>query len=250
MKTLYLSATILMLFSCTPKSKKEKALPTKDSAIADNNSSHLFKNSTKCETENQVAELGIGVVIAPNEFALYDDSLLTGKPAIINSHEQYDSLNDYCTLVFEPEYAMMHFACIDKSTRAYKVLINYSQVKYLPRKEGYKFQTWEQYLLASFGVRRKTDEHTEKPKPLTLLHKAPDDHSDTLSLPIGHEMFCSMQVQGDWLKVRYNCFYNLEHDPYEGQPCHNFIHKCKDPLTAWIRWRQNNKLLVDIFLMP
>jgi hypothetical protein len=50
--------------------------------------------------------------------------------------------------------------------------------------------------------------------------------------------------------TEYDCFYNDDNNPNEGEPCHNFIDKCKNPLTGWLRWRQENKLLIDIFLMP
>ena len=82
------------------------------------------------------------------------------------------------------------------------------------------------------------------------LRKLPTDSADAISLPPGHEMFCPMEVQGDWLKVQYDCFYNDEDNKYEGQPCHNYIGKCTEALTGWLRWRKDNKLLVDIFLMP
>jgi hypothetical protein len=104
--------------------------------------------------------------------------------------------------------------------------------------------------LQSFGIRRKTDETDENEKPLTTLRQSPTDSAAAISLPAGHEMFCAMEVQGDWLKVQYDCFYNDEDSKYEGQPCHNYIGKCSDAASGWLRWRKDNKLLVDIFLMP
>ena len=254
MKNIIIVVLVLSLFSCANNNKKEKTI------VANKESTPVTKDSStevskipangKCNIENEVSSLGIGVVIAPVKLAIYDDSLLLGKPVMIDMYAQSETLTGYCTLTFSPEYGLMHFACTGKTAKAYQVLINYSQVKYLPKEKGYKFQTWEQYIESSFGVRRKTIGTGKQEKPIGTLHKEPNDKADTITIPDGHEMFCAMQAQGDWVKVQYNCFYNMEHDPYEGQPCHNFIQKCKDPLTGWLRWREGNKLLIDIFLMP
>lgn len=251
MKTFFFPVIVLMIFSCTSNNNKGKPIPTKnDSATVNAEDSHVSKTTGKCENENQVASLGIGVVIPPPQFAMYDDSLLTDNPVLIDMYKQYDSLAGYCTLVFDPEYGLMHFACIGNTAKAYQVLINYSQVKYLPKKKGYEFQSWEQYIVRSFGVTRKAIKKGEDYIHIGSVRKEPDDKADTIAMPPGHEMFCAMKVADDWMKVQYDCFYNQESNRYEGQPCHNFIHKCKDPLTGWLRWRQGNKLLVDIYLMP
>lgn len=252
MKIFFLSVIVLLFFSCTGNNKKEKiktksenASVTKDSNITDTK-----RANRKCDIENAVSSLGIGVVIAPEKLAIYDDSSLTGKPVLISMYEQYDSLTDFCTFTFNPEYGLMHFACIGKTAKAFQVLINYSQVKYLPKEKGYEFQTWEQYIVSSFGVTRKTIERGEASIPIGALRKEPGDNADTVAIPVGLEMFCAIKVEGDWVKVQYDCFYNKENNLYEGQPCHNYINKCKDPLTGWLRWRKGNKILIDIYLMP
>lgn len=251
MKTVLPTLTVVLLFACNSNNKSEPTVAVKkDSIIVSHNSGHLVKANPHCTIENEVASLGIGLVIAPASFALYDDSTLTDKPEFIDMHTQADSLSGFCSMVFDPQYSLMHFACVGQTENAYQVLINHSQTKYLPRKKEFQFQTWEQYLLQSNGIRRKTDVTDENEKPLTALHKAPSDSASAISLPAGHEMFCAMEVQGDWLKVQYDCFYNDEDSKYEGQPCHNYIGKCSDAVTGWLRWRKDNKLLVDIFLMP
>jgi hypothetical protein len=251
MKTVLSSLTAVLLFACNSNNKNEQTVALKkDSIVINHDSNKLVKANPHCTIENEVSSLGIGLVIAPSSFAMYDDSALTGKPEFIDMHKQADSLSGICTMVFDPEYSLMHFACVGQTENAYQVLINHSQTKYLPRKKEYQFQTWDQYLLQSFGIKRKTDETDENEKPLTTLRKAASDSADAISLPAGHEMFCAMEVQGDWLKVQYDCFYNDEDSKYEGQPCHNYIDKCTDAVSGWLRWRKDNKLLVDIFLMP
>jgi hypothetical protein len=252
MKTISSTLVIVLLFSCAGNNNNEQPTVLKQDSIINTHDSsrHLVKASpNKCTIDNEVASLGIGLVIAPKAFTLYDDSLLAGKPLSIDMNGQSDSLANICTMVFDPEYGLMHFACTGETENAYRVLINRSETKYLPKKQ-IQFETWEQYLLHSFGVRRKTAVADENEKPLTDLHKEPSDTAAILALPTGLEMFCAMQVQGDWLQVKYDCFYNDEDSKYEGQPCHNFIGKCGEAQTGWIRWRQDNKLLIDILLMP
>ena len=252
MKTLIVPVLIVTLLSCGVN-KKDKIGPINKEIVPVTIDSSVVTEKNyfdgRCDIDNEVSSLGIGMVIAPLKFALYDDSLLRGEPQLVDMYEKYDSLNNTCSCVFDPEYGLMHFACTGKTAKAYRVLINYDQVKYLPREKDYQFKSWEQYIENAFGIRRKTATDSTR-TPIGLVRKEPTDLADTVAIPAGHEMFCAMQVKGDWVKVQYNCFYNKENDPYEGQPCHNFINKCTSPLTGWLRWRKDNKQLIDIFLMP
>jgi hypothetical protein len=51
------------------------------------------------------------------------------------------------------------------------------------------------------------------------------------------------------VRVNYDCFYNRENNSHEGEPCYNFINECQNPVTAWLKWKQGNKLLIDIMLL-
>jgi hypothetical protein len=252
MKTIFPTLMTVLLISCAEENNNgQPTVLKKDSITIIPDSSRLLvkASANKCTIDNEVASLGIGLVIAPKSFTLYDDSSLAGKPLSVDMNEQADSLANICSMVFDPEYGLMHFACIGQTENAYQVLINRSETRYIPKRQN-QFQTWEQYLLHSFGVRRKTGATDDNEKPLTNVRKAPSDTAAIVPLPTGHEMFCAMQVQGDWLQVKYDCFYNDEDSKYEGQPCHDFIGKCADSQTGWLRWRQDNKLLIDIYLTP
>lgn len=194
--------------------------------------------------------LGVGLVIAPPKFDIYNDSLLSDKLASRDMYSDDDTLMDISSKFLKPDYGIMHFVSIEKTEKAYKVLINYSQVKFLPKKKEYQFQSWEQYITTSYGIRRLTSEEGDVHPSAEALRKLPQDDSDTLSIPNGYEMFCPMEVKGDWVIVKYDCFYNLEENKFEGQPCQDYIEKCKNPLIGWLRWRKGNKLLIDIMLMP
>lgn len=246
-KYLVIIFILVFLFSCGQKSKKTTEIKDSIAAVADiskiQNKSFENKN---CGYENEVSSLGIGLVIVPSKFDIYSDSLLTVKYASWNMYRDEDKIN-ICSKFFKPDYGIMHFVCIEKTEKAYKVLINYSEFKYLPRTTNYNLKTWEEYIMQSFGIRRLSVDNVSVGSKIRI---EPNDKADTLTIPKGHEMFCPMEIKGDWVKVKYDCFYNDENNPNEGEPCHNFIYKCENPLTGWLRWREQKRLLIDIFLMP
>lgn len=251
MKNLIIAVLAASLISCT--NNKNKLGPIKKEIVPFSKDSSTAATPPhydgRCGLDNDVSSLGIGMVIVPLKFSLYDDSLLSGDPLLVDMYEKYDKLNNVCSCVFDPEYGLMHFACTGKTNRAYRVLINYSQVKWLPRQKDYQFKSWEQYIESAFGIRRKTTADSTR-TPIGLVRKDPTDEADSVSIPAGQELFCPLQVKGDWVKVQYDCFYNSDNNPYDGQPCRNYINKCPNPITGWLRWRQDNKQLIDIFLMP
>ena len=248
--------TILILtifFSCGQKSNHtENKIDTVDNTSVDTFSTPAINKQidqdNTCSYGNQVSSLGIGLVIAPSKFEMYDDSLLNDKSASWNMYEDEGKIN-LCSKFFKPDYGIMHFVCIAKSKKAYTVLVNFSDIKYLPKTKNYDFKTWSEYISQSFGIRRFRNINGDISKNYPLRIK-PHDDADTLVIPKGHELFCPMEIKGDWVKVRYDCFYNDKNNPYEGEPCQSHIDKCKKPLTGWLRWRQENQLLIDIFLMP
>ena len=205
-------------------------------------------HDTNCSYDNQVSTLGIGLVIVPSKFEIYNDSLLSNKLLSFDMYEDEPKMN-ICPKFFKPDYGIMHFVCIEKTAKFYKVLVNYSDVKYLPKAHNYDFKTWEQYILQSYGLKRISNNGDLVSKSLPLRIE-PRENADTLSIPKGYEMFCPIEVKGDWVKVTYDCFYNDVNSLYEGQPCHDYIDKCEKPLIGWLKWKDKNNLKIETFLMP
>lgn len=239
-KILYFIITISILASCQSKNAAKETL-------AEKMLSKLPADTTakKDAYDNPVSSLGTGIVVAPDKFDLYDDSLLAKK------YKRIDIVHDPKLTVtpkyFEADYGIVHFVCISQSAKAYKILINYSVEKYLPKQKDSRFIPWDSYILQSFGVRRIVDEK-HKPKTIETLYTEPQDDSKPIAIPQGHEMFCPMQVKGDWVQVQYDCFYNQDNNKHEGQPCQKYIAECKTGVTGWLRWRKDNQVLIEIFL--
>jgi hypothetical protein len=256
MKPFLITVVIVALISCVNNKQENSEQSKTKNVAAVKDTSNLAKHHNqqqlfKCKYENEVSSLGIGLVKAPRKLAVYNDSLLTGKPITIDMQAiADDTLTSICTKYYYPEYEIMYFVCTGKTEKAYQVLVNYSEIRYLPKTKGYVFQTWDEHLLAAMGITRNTNDAGELLQPTALLRKEPKDNADTLAIPPGAEMFCAMKVQGDWVQVKYDCFYNQNPNPHEGYPCHSFINKCKDTLAGWLRWRKDNKVLIGIALFP
>lgn len=231
----------LAFFSCKPK-----AGPAEPKADIATDPKPTVLNARMYD--NDVSSLGIGLVMAPDKFVLFNDSLLTDTFAKVNMYAEDVDKSPTCSKFYKPDYGIMHFVCLSQTLKAYKVLNGKADVKYLPKIKAYAFSSWNDYILGSFGVRRITNE-TGRLTSEQLLKKQPDS-ADTVAIPKGLEMFCPVKLQGDWLQVKYDCFYNDDDDSkHEGEPCTSYINKCKDPVTGWIRWRDGNKLLIDILVM-
>jgi hypothetical protein len=226
------------------QSTNKKAAVSKDSSASESVYEPV-SFSYECQYNNVVSNLGIGLVIAPAVFDVYDDSLLVKKYTRMDMHSGKDP-KTICSKFYKPDYGIMHFVCIGTTTQSFKVLITDVNIKYLPKNKNYQFKTWENYILESFGVRReyRTVATTQ------VLRTEPSDNAGALSVPQGLELFCPMEIKGNWLKVKYDCFYNTTDNRHEGEPCHSYIESCEEPLTGWLKWRDKNNLLIDIFLMP
>lgn len=242
----YILLLLLSLSSCVQKkskspNKRQLKVPTKSTL-----KSQSEIDTTGYNYDNEVKTLGIGLIIAPEKFSIFNDSLLTRKYEDIDMNQE--KINIYSKF-YKPDYGLMHFICIGITDKSYQIILNYSEVKYLPKSKKYDFKNWEDYILQSYGIRRLTKETGAIAIPQPLKTE-PKDTSKELSIPKGYENFCPMKVEGDWVEVKFDCFYNDENDTHEGQPCHDYIDQCQSPVKGWLRWRKGKKLLIDIFLMP
>jgi len=211
-------------------------------------SSPTQKGSLKSVTpsyDNDVSTIGIGLIIVPDKFVICDDSLLNNKFKSIDMYGDEPAINIYSKF-YKPDYGIMHFVCLQAAEKYYKVVVNYNTIKYLPKSKDYKFITWINYIMQSFGVRR----NGLKPESHQSLRTMPSVNADTLAIPGKYEMFCPVEVNNDWVKVKFDCFYNDDNNKHEGEPCKNYISECKNPITGWIKWKDGNKILIDILLMP
>ena len=245
LKSLLILTTFILL-SCGQKSKIEDSSTVSIDTPKKSKKSIIVEQ--RCSFDNSVSDLGIGVIIVPESFEIYNDSLLTDKFASLNMYKDVIKIN-LCPIFFKPDYGIMHFACVKETQKSFKILTGFSEMKYLPKNKQYKFHSWDNYITNSFGIRRKLNQ-IDKSVTQQPLQKEPLENSEIITIPKGIEMFCPIEIKGEWIKVKYDCFYNQENNKNEGKPCHTYIDKCSNPITGWLKWKNKNELLIDIFLMP
>jgi hypothetical protein len=244
----------IIIISCGQKNtqieeKSNPSISTETLGTTDKdtiNKSNSVPVRQNCTYENNVSDLGKGLIIAPTKYELFHDSLLTNKYSTVDMYKDFESENPYfCSMYFKPDYGIMYFACIGETANSYKVLTGFSEYKFLPKTKDYEFINWKRHILESFGIRRKIEPTKKQP-----LREKPLESSKEIKIPEGLENLCPLEIEGDWVKVKYDCFYNSDNNNYEGQPCHDYIDKCNNSTTGWIKWREKNVILIDIFLMP
>ena len=189
----------------------------------------LFANISFSQ-QNQPSEIGLGLVnlTKPNDFRDYK------MPAGLYLDEAGTMIctsNEIMAFNSVPEVGIYDFICLEVLDRKYKVLINDTEIGYLPKNELYEFRTWEQ-LLVEKGVSRVTNDN--------LIHKSYSSDSEVIDHRCDYDYFkVSKVIERDgehWIQV-------------------NYWPDCKDKKdvvslmsSGYIQWQSEGKLLVTVFV--
>lgn len=205
----------------------------------------------QCQYYNQTDSLGIGLVKyniynrKEPVFEVYNDRQLTESFCRWNLYK--DATSPFCAKFHKPKHGIAEIVVLDTLPNAYKILINKSDIKYSPRNRDYVFLTWDEYLKHSHGTRRKTETTELKNQP---IRDQANELAPIIELPNEpDELLCVIEVQNDWIKVKYDCFYNLLRNPHQSVPCSTYIDECANSVTGWLKWRNKNRVLIDIFTL-
>jgi hypothetical protein len=182
--------------------------------------------------QNQMPkELGIGFAIAtdPYEFEV----LSTPKNLFINKEltENWKT-DEVFPFFFKPDYGLYHFICLEKTKDYYKILVNDSEVGYLPNNSTYYFKTWDAVLIQS------TVERLTKENP---IRKESNNESEVIVNDCEFDRLTVrdlIEKEGEfWLQI------------YFSPECEDYPDKNTKVKYGWIKWRINGKLIVDILLL-
>lgn len=179
----------------------------------------------------QPKELGIGFVIAANPYAFDDLSSPTNLFMNKELTEKWTS-NKIFPHFYKPDYGLYHFICLEKTDNFYKVLVNDIEIVYLPNNTDYYFKTWDSILLNSTLERLTNDnpiraEWNDKSEIIT--NNCELDRLTVEDL---------IQIQGEyWVQI------------YFSPNCEVYLEKDLIVKYGWIKWRTDDKLLVDILLL-
>lgn len=156
-------------------------------------------------------------------FAKISDMLIIGtEEFVIKEHNTEELKSKLKVFVFEPDYDLLIFECVEVLPDKYIVLAN-NGLKEIPIDQKYiKFETEQQHILNNFIILKSAK--FLKSKPSCKSEDIPH-HEDNTYLPI--------EIKGDWLKVK--CFLDCE-------GCFN-----SEEIEGWIKWRnRKKKLLVEV----
>jgi hypothetical protein len=184
--------------------------------------------------ENETSTLGIGLVMGIDTMELYNDSLLQNLYVKWDMYQEQPNPTLYSKF-WKPDYGIMHFICLEKNSKYFKVLINYNDIKFFPNTRKYKFENWEEYISSSYGI-------GSNPRD-SVMYSEPDKKSSIIKIK-GNGL-CALQIRGDWVKVA-DCNGALD------EPCSEILNQKpnKTATKGWLKWKEKNKLLIAICLMP
>ncbi len=188
----------------------------------------------QCAFENPGKSLGIGIItfdkVDGMYVELYNDSTLKSRYVFWDVYNK-EPEKPICSLFYKPDYGIVHIVYLRKLKHCFEVLINGNQKKYVPNHKKVIAQTWGEYLKGLNSISFIPDTTTK------YIYTEPDIKSDVVADDEAAEKsYCVIEVKGDWIKVRLDC----NEDP---TPCNQM--ECNSSAIGWIRWRKDNKLLIQ-----
>ncbi len=134
---------------------------------------------------------------------------------------EYENEN-FAPFSFHQDYFVLALRCVGEDNSHFEVIVNEETgLKKFVRKadKTLKFETLEKHILKSFAI---DFNRTENP-----LRKIPEGEIKVVDLP-KEITFHPVEVKGEWLKVRWD---NTK----------------KDTDFGWIKWKENDKILIELF---
>ena len=137
----------------------------------------------------------------------------------------FESNEEFLPFAFHPDYFSLALKCIAEDKSRYEVIVNEETgLKKFVKKDDstLKFESWDDHIKGAFAVKFKEVQKS--------LRESPGGRVKNVNLP-EDATFHPVQVNGEWLQVRW-----------DGRNS-----KKQDAGSGWIRWRNDNQLLVELF---
>ena len=145
------------------------------------------------------------------------------------SDNEFEYANEnFSPFAFHPDYSLLALKCVGEDKGRYEVIVNEETgVKKFVRKDDptLKFETWEKHILRTFSVLFEEKENPLRENPNGELKKVEQSKI---------ERFAAVEVKGDWLKVQWDTEDNPNND-------------LKKTDFGWIKWKEGEKLLIELF---
>lgn len=177
------------------------------------------KINLEYQNDNLIKELGIGLVQQTDvneKITLYSDincKKIKAKNAKIGK--------DIIPLLNKIDYSILFFVCIEKNSKFYKIVTSLGSYAYIKPSNKFIFYNWDEFLknqVISVESKNKNSNPLVdriNGKPVTFKNLQSDDEIEVIN------------IKGSWLNIR-NTTINKDY---------------------WLKWRDQNKLLIYLNLL-
>lgn len=121
-------------------------------------------------------------------------------------------------IFFKPDYGIFYLVCISEKNENYEIQIDEENTAILPKGKDLEFMSWDNFLLNTTGISNL--DWVKNP-----LKKEPNDKSISLDINEGDD-FKIIDIYHEWIQISN-----------------------EKQQIGWIKWKEGNKLLIDIFLL-
>ena len=178
----------------------------------------------------QPISLGIGFV-SPADLYKFESRENSLKVFIDSTLEETITNAPVLPFFYKPDYGQYHLVCLSKSKTYYKILINNTQVGFVPNDTSFTFFTWDSILLSS-SIDRLT-----KNNPIKI---SPYETSNNIDYKCQSGILKVLEVKSSgnksWIQVSFP------------ENCETYSSNQTKVKKGWILWKEENKILVDILL--
>lgn len=132
---------------------------------------------------------------------------------------------NFRAFAFHRDYFLLGLKCVGEDKGRYEVIVNEETglKKFVAKGDPtLKFETWEAHITGAFAVSFNREENPLRDGPKGKVKNAdlPEDVT-----------FHPVQINGEWLRVSWDSSKQAG----------------KNDKSGWVKWKENNKILVELF---
>ena len=214
--TKFILALVFVIFSCknssTDKKKSKKIFETRKEVKEKENIRKVDKFYQQPAYFNPAIKLGLGL-LKPKNDTIFFKQQVNETPL----KETIYTPKKVIPIFFKPDYDIFYIVCTEKTGLGYKIL-SANGKELLANKTDFDFISWEKFLLKTTGIENISWKQNPLRKESTVT---------SLEVPFNDkENFIVKEVKNNWIKV-----------------------KNENNEEGWIKWKEKEKLLIEIYLL-
>lgn len=227
MKCLYLFALIL-IFSYQGKSDKTVSHKNRSEE-----SIEPKVDPVNSKIKKSIVDSSIGIVSVTDKITKEDTIRIFNKDGSLwykfsffydDSDNKFDyPNNDFKPLAFHPDNFLLMLKVTDRSIDRYEVIVNEKShlKKYIKKDQDFLlFQSWKEHILSLSSVDFNETTNPILEKPFKNAGRIYYDND---------ELYRPNQIKGEWLQLKWGSE--------------------RDWKYGWIRWKDNEKLLIELYYL-